>query len=457
LDITKNNNNKNKELAVKAIAAVIVLTGLAVIFGWIFDITLLKSISPAFVPMKFITAVSFIFGGIVLYLLTRKERWSKIALMFILPIVSVLLIMLVSDSVFGIGPDIVNLFVKEPAGAREMPSIPGTVSFALVILIGYLSVFGVNTKRFFVLLAAGCIIGIIGFIGVLGYILNLPALYYNIEGVSGAMPLQSAILFTLGGLGLVLLYSEEEEEAKNEAGLSFVAKFSLAIFAAVAIIGLITVYVLTSQSKGLITQDVNENTGRMIDYTAQLVGLYIGNPQVRLEQLALDSYAVSALKTGDNGSLENMKEKMTTLVKYGRVIKNIGLLDMNCVAKMLDEHGAASVGNSFSLRDYCTGVLKTKTAYVSGAWMSTIPPAAPVLGVSVPVNDYDGRMIGFITGSINVAALRDSLTKLQQNEGRGTNRYVVLLDKYGNEFLNTGKEITAITPPDENGSSGIVY
>jgi hypothetical protein len=48
----------------KGISLVVIAAGLAVIGGWIFNIGLLKSLSPAWVSMKFSTAVAFVASGV---------------------------------------------------------------------------------------------------------------------------------------------------------------------------------------------------------------------------------------------------------------------------------------------------------------------------------------------------------------------------------------------------------
>lgn len=56
----------------------VIFIGCFVLFGWIFDVSVMKSISPNFVSMKVNTALGFLFTGIALYYLSRSqnEKWQ---------------------------------------------------------------------------------------------------------------------------------------------------------------------------------------------------------------------------------------------------------------------------------------------------------------------------------------------------------------------------------------------
>jgi nitric oxide reductase large subunit len=51
----------------------------------------------------------------------------------------------------------------------------------------------------------GLIVGTIGSVAVVGYIVNAPLLYYFIEGMNSAIALHTATLFVLLGVGLLCL------------------------------------------------------------------------------------------------------------------------------------------------------------------------------------------------------------------------------------------------------------
>ena len=53
------------------LSLVVIIASIMVIIGWIFDISILKSISPTWVSMKFDTAITFLLSGITLYFIIR--------------------------------------------------------------------------------------------------------------------------------------------------------------------------------------------------------------------------------------------------------------------------------------------------------------------------------------------------------------------------------------------------
>ena len=61
---------KKRKIA-KGLSLVVIIAGIMVITGWILDIGILKSISPAWVSMKFDTAIAFVLSGITLYFIVR--------------------------------------------------------------------------------------------------------------------------------------------------------------------------------------------------------------------------------------------------------------------------------------------------------------------------------------------------------------------------------------------------
>jgi hypothetical protein len=63
-------SEKKRKIA-KVLSLIVILAGIMVITCWIFDISILKSVSPAWVSMKITTAITFILSGITLYFIVR--------------------------------------------------------------------------------------------------------------------------------------------------------------------------------------------------------------------------------------------------------------------------------------------------------------------------------------------------------------------------------------------------
>jgi len=181
--------------------------------GWIFDVTFLKSILPDFVTMKFITAFCFVLCGAELYFTARVVEdgsgWDSLILLFNNFLVALIMLSLVIALFFGIETGLEDLFVQEPVGAINTvvpgrPAFLSAVNFILISLVSSLSLFGRGRSvRFINILGAA--VAAVGGVAVVGYLFDIPALYYNISEISTAMALNTAILFVLLGSGFYMI------------------------------------------------------------------------------------------------------------------------------------------------------------------------------------------------------------------------------------------------------------
>ncbi len=196
----------------KVLSFIVTASGLAVMAGWIFDIEACKSISPAFISMKFSTAFAFVISGISLYFLVRAHEGeiekAQVALSITSFTLALLMGLLLSSAVFGIDTGIESLFVREIGGVKSVvpgrPSMPTMVSFLLIAFAGILTL--LNPERpgpkFKI---TGLTVCAVGAVAVAGYVLNAPLLYYYVPAVNSAMAIQTALLFVLCGMGLACL------------------------------------------------------------------------------------------------------------------------------------------------------------------------------------------------------------------------------------------------------------
>ena len=203
----------NSDSIPAAMGSGIFLCGLAVMTGWFLDIGVLKSISPLWVSMKFSTALSFSLSGIMLCFIARFQRKNCDLATIILPITSsvILLLMmtLLASAVIGENMGIEEMFVKDSMTAvgrvtQGRPAIPTMISFIFIALAGFLTT--LDFKRFNKKLTCiGMAIGLLGLTAVFGYILDQPLLYFTAPGISSAVACNTAILFVVCGLGLILI------------------------------------------------------------------------------------------------------------------------------------------------------------------------------------------------------------------------------------------------------------
>ena len=120
-------------------------------------------------------------------------------------LILLLMVTLFISSVFGFNTGLDSFFIQEKAGAVNTvipgrPSIPTMINFIVFALAGIATLSGFKKS----LARPGSVILLIGGIAVLGYIFNLPILYYSIAGINTAMALNTAILFILIGIGFIL-------------------------------------------------------------------------------------------------------------------------------------------------------------------------------------------------------------------------------------------------------------
>lgn len=205
--------SENKRKTAKILAGVVSAAGVAVMLGWIFDIGILKSILPAWISMKFDTAIAFILSGITLYFIILAADGEFDKAQVVLSITSLIIMLLMGvlffSAILGIQTGTEDLFVREKMVAPKTivpgrPSIPTMVNFILIAAAGGFSTFHSEKVRLR-LKVIGLIVGVIGTIAIVGYIIDAPLMYYYVEGVNSAMACHTAVLFVLLGIGLLCL------------------------------------------------------------------------------------------------------------------------------------------------------------------------------------------------------------------------------------------------------------
>lgn len=204
---------KIKIQTVKTLAVIAGVAGITLMFGWIFDINVLKSISPAWASMTFDTTVAFVLSGISLYFIARAREGEFDKAQAVLSLTSLGIVLLMGTLFFSIllniETGVKDLFINDstPSAMTVVPgrpSLPTTINFLLIALAGILTMWNPDNLRQ-KLKIIGLIVAGIGGLAATGYIFNIPLLYYFIPGVNSAMPCHTALLFVLLGTGLLCL------------------------------------------------------------------------------------------------------------------------------------------------------------------------------------------------------------------------------------------------------------
>ncbi len=197
----------------KVLSLVVAIGGIAVMAGWIFDVSVLKNISPNWISMKFATAFCFLLSGISLYFIVRAQEGEGDLAQVGLCITSLIIVLLMGilffSALLGIHTGAEDLFIRETKVAVKTvvpgrPSLPTMVNFILMALAGLLTMLDVKRGRP-KLKIIGLIIGAIGALAIIGYIINMPILYYYIDGVNSAIAVHTSVLFIVLGVGLLCL------------------------------------------------------------------------------------------------------------------------------------------------------------------------------------------------------------------------------------------------------------
>lgn len=199
--------------AARIIALIVAASGVAEILAWIFGVSVLISVLPSMVTMKFSTAVSFFLSGVALYFIAVSVGGRASAAQAVLPatalIIMLIMVTLLASALFGLKTGIENVFVEEaPAAVKTtVPGRPSLVTMAdfIVISISAIAALFKGGRLKKILFSSGVILVTTGLLAISGYALGAEYLYFSWPGVSTGMALVTAVLFVLLGWGLRIL------------------------------------------------------------------------------------------------------------------------------------------------------------------------------------------------------------------------------------------------------------
>lgn len=136
----------NYQLWVKYLSGVVLLVSVLVLFGWIFNINILKSFALGGGSMKANTAICFLLSGIILSGLTRKN--NKLSVCLSLAVASISLLTLV-EYLFGINLGIDQLLFKDNTYLNATSS-PGRMAPVTALNFLIIGICFMNIERQFV-------------------------------------------------------------------------------------------------------------------------------------------------------------------------------------------------------------------------------------------------------------------------------------------------------------------
>jgi PAS domain S-box-containing protein len=339
----KQDNFINGQKLSSPINKIVILIPLLVLIGWLFNISLLKSVFPNSVAMNPTTAVLLILGGISLFLIqeNRSDKGIKIGKVISLGVVIISFIRLIGFySSFDIGIDQL-LFSSQLQGNRTSPN--ATVNF---ILIG-LSLLLLNSRknRSYVssqLLALA--VFMISLLAIIGYVYSATSLYQ----LSAYLPMRfhTAITFLLLSTGVLLSSYHFGFMSvimhKNSGG--YMARRLIPIAIVVPI--LVGFLRLEGQRYNLFDPEFGSAIGSISIITISSVLLWLTAKSL--------NKADSKRKTAEQARIEAKNDLADNEIKYRTLIENAGVVMYTTTFK--GEITFAST-KAYQLTGYSTGEL----------------------------------------------------------------------------------------------------
>jgi PAS domain S-box-containing protein len=174
---------KNFKTYIRLIGLLTVLLGITVLFGWIFNIPVLKSVVRGYISMKFNTALCLIFLGLAFSFLTfeKSNFYKKVSAVIILP-VFIMSVLSLSQDLLHIDLGFDELFLRDSEKNTSQQIYPGRMSpitaFCLILISWVLLTAEVKKTKLQVInqnFLHACTA--LSFIAILGYVFNTSAFY----------------------------------------------------------------------------------------------------------------------------------------------------------------------------------------------------------------------------------------------------------------------------------------
>jgi len=417
----------------RILSATVIIIGLVVMIGWFTDDDVLKRLNPNWVTMKFSTAVSFLASGLVVLLMneSRNKNLEPAKIIIFAPLIIVLFFMatFLVSTIAGTSSGVSSLLVTEdPSSALQSvkpgtPSVGTMINFLLITGIGFTYLL-VHPKHKKYSNICGAIVLALAIIALVGYAIDSPPLYYQIEGASGAMALHTAIAFALLGIGMMLFVRPKYLET-NISKTRFSLKISTKITLAFLISALFPIIVLgfiafdlaeTSLEKETIIA-VNKQADLHVDRIEAFFFERIADAAVTseidlfkrefgtLNQFYNDPTNIQYIKSD-----EEMHERLRIILdSYG--YDNIMLVNLEGTVVFDSKHESESLflGKSFLDIDHVTFLEGKKGVYLSDTIPDLGTDGLPVLFTSHPILDEDKNLLGVLIFDIPVKRFLDSI------------------------------------------------
>ena len=202
-----------KFLIAKIIGFILIALGLAVMIGWIADISILKSLLPNLPNVNFMGATSLVLSGVLLFFITLSFQKHTASIQIVLSMCSIfilfLTLMFLISELFNVRLGMGDLFVEDildegEIATRARASIAGLLIMLLTAVAGIWAMVEANALKL-KLQVIGWILAVIGMVSLIGHIVGVPQLYFSIEGFSRGFIVQGTVPIVLFCAGLIVL------------------------------------------------------------------------------------------------------------------------------------------------------------------------------------------------------------------------------------------------------------
>ena len=193
------------------ILAVVLVSILTIVIGT-YSVCLSRHLLPDCLAMPFSTALCFLLSGIQLYLIIfyLNGNFRDIA-QIIIPVISMFIFLVMATlligSILGLQTGVENMFVRDSAMdvtfsvSSNYPSAGVMLSFLMIAAAGLLVPLGGSSIQRSFLLTGWATVAL-GALALLGYVVRMPFLYFQLSNISSATPFSAAVLFILIGYAL---------------------------------------------------------------------------------------------------------------------------------------------------------------------------------------------------------------------------------------------------------------
>lgn len=196
----------------RATGAVAIATGMLVIAGWIFDLTLLKSVLPGLVTMKFNTAVAFTLVGAALVSASSGRPAVRTASTMLAASAALIALVSISQSWLGYEAGIDEFFFRDATAVTLHPGrMAQPTGAGLMVVAAAVVMLRARQRARLVLSFMAAAIACFAWLNVIGYFYNVTTLMTPTTRVPMALH-TSALLGLLLGIAAVVLARDQWAE-----------------------------------------------------------------------------------------------------------------------------------------------------------------------------------------------------------------------------------------------------